>query len=146
MADSTKKPIAKVAAGDLVISVDRATGSATLATVERRTRERAPRIVVLHLDNGEAIETTPRQMFVAVTGQFVPARSLEKGHRLRTIDGRIIKVARVGRRLKAAYVHTLLLRGGANYHVGSAALRVPIVKEDIHREKPAARRSLRKSR
>jgi hypothetical protein len=142
MADSTKKAIGKIRVGDTVVSVDQATGRIVLATVERRLRERAPKLLVLHLDTRETIETTPRQLFLTARGGYLSAERLKKGNRLRTLDGRIVKITRVTQRLKPTYVHTLALHGGANYHVGSTALRVPIVKEA--RPELASRRTPRR--
>jgi hypothetical protein len=128
MADHGNQFIARIQGGDAVLSLDETRGVLFAARVRRRLEETVPATTLLHMADGETIETTPRQQFMTAKGWFLRASELKAGFRLKTHDKQAVEVVRVNHRTEATLVHTLELHNGGNYHVGRAGFVTRVKK------------------
>lgn len=116
--------------GDVVGAHDVKTGRSLSASVRRRRVQSVPEIVVLHLAKGEAITTTPRQLFLTKSGRFVRAADLKRGDSLKTGGTRSVKVMEVVRKTETTVVHALRLDGASTYRVGLVGIITAMEKNE----------------
>jgi hypothetical protein len=120
MADGTTKPIEKVKEGDRVLSRDPKSGKIASKKVESVKVRQVPGTLVLHLSNGERIETTKEHPFYVVGEGFVPAGQLGIGTSIVTRAGPSVQVTKVERHDASATVYNFTVEGTHTYFVGTA--------------------------
>src|SRR6202040_1863072 len=78
-ADGSRRPIGLLPPGDLVIGRDERTGLTSPCPVAQIFRHQVEELLILTLDTGEQINTTPAHPFALPNGQFIAAGELHPG-------------------------------------------------------------------
>ncbi|MFP5405729.1 MAG: Hint domain-containing protein [Gammaproteobacteria bacterium] len=127
--DGRLEAIAQLAPQAVVMSRDEHTGAAAPQRIVRKWIHDPQPTVLLHLTDGDAIETTERHRFYVAEQGFVAAGKLRAGMRLQTATDDDACVESVERGTGQAIVYNLSVENFHTYFVGSARLWVHNVKE-----------------
>ena len=115
------KPIETVEVGDYVMSRDETTGTTTAQRVSRTWIHEVQATLLLHLTNGEKVETTKEHRFF-VTGQgFTGAGRLAPGATLTTQSDQSVQVTGIEPQEQHATVYNLEVE---HFHVGKEGVWV----------------------
>ncbi|MGY6651560.1 polymorphic toxin-type HINT domain-containing protein [Amycolatopsis sp. TRM77291] len=126
LADGTYKPIEQVRLGDQVLATDPVTGLTqarpVINLIPGQGMKELVRITVdTDGDHGDATGTVTatdeHPFWVADTGRWTDAEDLDRGHLLRTPDGRVVKVIDVHTWIQPQQVHNLTVEGLHTYYV-----------------------------
>ena len=124
MADGTHRAIEQIKVGDLVMSRDEATGATSAQKVVQTFEKQAAATLVLHLKNGETIETTPEHPFYVESQGFTPAGEMGIGTSIVTRAGPSATLASSQVRERAATVYNFEVENTHTYFVGQSDLWV----------------------
>lgn len=149
LADNTTQPIEKVRAGDHVLSLsenvnkavetakkngvlllDKKTSNAKAQKVLRTWIHNVKETLLLHLSNGEKIETTAEHRFFVFNQGFVAAGNLTVGTRLRTCTESSVQVIQIEYQSQPAVVYNLTVDDFQTYFVGQVGVLVHNVKNE----------------
>jgi hypothetical protein len=115
--------ISQIVPGDFVVALDESTGAVELRMVtEVMVREIEAPLVLVHLADGEMIETTEEHPFL-VSGVWVRADQLRPGNVLDGAAGEVM-VQAIQHTNRLATVHNLEVDGLHNYRVGESGVVV----------------------
>jgi RHS repeat-associated protein len=120
MADGTTKPIEDIEAGDKVLSRDqfaKSSSKAVAAEVTRTFKREVSTTLIVTLDAGSTVETTPEHWIYADGKGFVPAGTLTPDDRIAVAKGRLADVASIRLTPKNATVYNFEVANTHTYFV-----------------------------
>ncbi len=121
MADGSSKAIEDVKKGDKVLSKDEASGKLVAKEVVDTKVRIAPSTLVIEVEGGTRIETTPEHPFYVEGTGWTPAGRLAIGNAIVTRAGPSVKIVRIETKEKPATVYNFEVRDTHSYFVGDAA-------------------------
>ena len=116
------KPIGQLQLGDTVLAISGATGNPFAARVHSRSQRVVPEVIMLRVDSGETIVTTPSQPFINAEGRAIRASELKAGDLLSAESKRTAQVISLQKRARTTIVHDLKLDKASVYLVGNTRL------------------------
>ncbi|WET81638.1 SCP1.201-like deaminase [Amycolatopsis sp. QT-25] len=128
MADGTYKPIEQVRLGDRVLATDPTTGlTQARPVINLIPGQGLKELVRITVDTdgdqgnatGTVTATDKHPFWVADTGHWTDAEDLDRGHLLRTPDGRLLEVVAVHEWTQHQQVHNLTIEGLHTYYVNA---------------------------
>jgi hypothetical protein len=128
LGDGSTKPIGVIQVGDHVVSRNEATGETTAQRVLRTWIHNVKATLLLHLTNGEKVETTKGHRFFVADKGFVGAGRLAPGTPLTTQHEETIQVTRMEPQEQNATVYNLEVENFHTYFVGKDSVWVHNLK------------------
>ena len=118
MADGSSKTIESVKAGDMVLSKDEATGKIVKQSVVNTQVRTAPSTLVIEVEGGTRVETTPEHPFYVEGTGWTPAGRLAIGNTIVTRAGPFVKIIRIATKETPATVYNFEVEDTHSYFVG----------------------------
>jgi hypothetical protein len=120
MADGSSKAIEEVKAGDKVLSKDEASGKIVAKEVVSTKVRTAPSTLVIEVEGGTRVETTPEHPFFVEGVGWTPAGRLAIGNAIVTRAGPSVKIVQIETKEKPATVYNFEVADTHSYFVGDA--------------------------
>jgi hypothetical protein len=118
MADGSSKAIEEVKAGDKVLSKDEASGKIVAKEVVSTKVRTAPSTLVIEVEGGTRVETTPEHPFYVEGTGWTPAGRLAIGNAIVTRAGPSVKIVRIETKETPATVYNFEVADTHSYFVG----------------------------
>jgi YD repeat-containing protein len=128
--DGKTKPIETVKVGDYVVSRNETTGNTSAQRVSRTWIHKVQATLLLHLTNGEKVETTKEHRFSVADQGFVGAGQLAPGATLNTQSEQNVQVAGIEPQEQSTTVYNLEVENFHTYFVGKDGVWVHNLKDD----------------